>query len=126
MRTLRMSALSAVLAAGVPSVARAELRWLTPDELGPYGVAGLAVLILLVLLLLLLRPIVCWYLKIGERTSTLEEIRDTLTEIASKLDREREARRSQTADPETVCPQCRTRYPGDLRGRFCDKCGARL
>ena len=29
-------------------------------------------------------------------------------------------------EPETVCAQCGARYPGDLRGRFCDTCGSKL
>jgi vacuolar-type H+-ATPase subunit I/STV1 len=58
------------------------------------------------------------------------EARDLLRDQAKRQAAEDEARRREAAkpvpEPETVCSQCRARFPGELKGQFCEKCGAML
>lgn len=58
------------------------------------------------------------------------EARDLLRDQAKRKAAEDEARRRAAAqpipEPETVCSQCKARFPGELKGQFCEKCGAML
>lgn len=55
---------------------------------------------------------------------------DLLREQARRQASEDEARRRAAAlpvpEPETVCSQCKARFHGELKGQFCEKCGAML
>jgi hypothetical protein len=58
------------------------------------------------------------------------EARDLLRDQARRQAARDEARRRAAAqpvpEPETVCSQCRARFPGERKGQFCEKCGAML
>lgn len=114
----------AVLALLHAAPARAEYE-LVPDP--DLWLAGAVAVLGLALLILLLRPLACWYFRVNERVALLGELRDLVAGEIERAGREREIRAAMGAsEPETVCPKCQARYAGDLRGRFCDACGARL
>jgi hypothetical protein len=118
---MRFAPLIALL--GWPTSSFAEVQMPAPDELALYAGAALAGLLLLAVIF---RPVVCWYLRINERLSLLNEIGGLLKEVLRRMEADQEARRARTPEPEVTCPQCHSRYPAEMRGRYCDKCGARL
>lgn len=101
-------------------------EWIYPTA-GEVLLYSAIALVALIILLLLLREVFCWYWKINQRVALLQEVRDLLLNETRRMEREREIRAATPRqEPETACSQCGARYPGDLRGRFCDACGAKL
>jgi hypothetical protein len=56
----------------------------------------------------------------------LDLLRDQAKRQAAEDEARRRASAQPVAEPETVCSQCKTRFPGELKGQFCEKCGAML
>lgn len=56
----------------------------------------------------------------------LELLKDQTRRLAAEEEARRRAAAAPKPEPETVCAQCRARFPGDLKGQFCEKCGAQL
>lgn len=66
-------------------------------------------------------------LETSEHTGeVLELLRDHARRQAAEEEARRRAAAAPRPEPETVCLQCKTRFPGDLKGQFCEKCGAPL
>lgn len=56
----------------------------------------------------------------------LEVLRQQSRHQAAEDEARRRAAAAPVPEPETVCPQCRARFPGELKGQFCEKCGTML
>lgn len=88
---------------------------------------GAGVLVALFLVFLSLREFNCWYWKVNQRLALLTEIRDLLDRGQVRDEAQRRAlAEAARRERETVCARCGARYPGDLGGQFCEKCGGRL
>ena len=79
----------------------------------------------IVILLLLFREVVCWYSKINQRITLLEDILRELRMMSGQPGSTVRAETSSTALEETmVCPSCGAEIPID--SAFCVVCGAKI
>src|SRR5512137_1230605 len=97
-----------------------------PELLQAGLLIGAGVLVALFLVYLALREFNCWYWKVNQRLALLAEIRNLLDRGQVRDEAQRRALAEAGREKrETACARCGARYPGDLAGQFCEKCGGR-
>jgi hypothetical protein len=91
--------------------------------LGPLLIGGLIAFVVF----LISREFFCWYWKINEMVGLLSDVRDLLGRASSTAAAASvSAPAAPAAAASTTCLRCAKTFPGNLKGQYCEDCGARL